>query len=938
MPYTFKHGDRPLDGVTVQRAVGRGGFGEVYYALTDSGKQIALKYLRENPEVELRGISHVMNLKSPHLITIYDVRSGTEGEPFVLMEYVSGPSLRELMLAEPGGLGPQKAAFFVDGVAKGLAYLHERGIVHRDLKPANIFYDDGYVKIGDYGLSKHMSVSKHSGQTVSVGTVHYMAPEIGSGSYSKAIDIYALGVILFELLTGNLPFTGSSMGEILMRHLSDRPDLSGIPEPFASVISKALAKDPKDRYQDADEMIDALRQVGEVSDSIASFDPATLTRGPRVPEAMDPERTMTTPPRVPPPPPPLDARASFGTEGASERLIRRLRDKADQVARRVEEKLDRRERKRVEKARAKEVAARTGRRGQFFILIAVAAAVGIGLSLLGSPERREERAVALVFTILAGTFGPLLAYFKFLLRSPARSRMWDRLTYVGVTVLFMIPAFGVASESGEGMMGATFAPLAAIFLCDWTSRIEAGRRGQVNGGAAFWAGLVGLIAASFAGSHTYYVAAACVCATMSLLAQAGASMWPVVPGSAPRWQAGGRRGPRAAAWAAHIGGHHAAAAGVEHGHHAAPATERHAAVGDSAGVGQTASLEPRNPAVRAVFGVLCTLLMVGSLGAFFVLVITTPSCADDCSGLLFGTLSGVACLPFLLSKALHRYKMPLWRGTLRMLIVSLSLLLASGMIAIISFQPMPDDELGAAIFGLVVGGATAVVALCIPGRKWRGQPAVRTATGVDVAHTPPPLPAATRRMDEVTTPPDESRADEVDTAFRPSAPVVIDAASPSFVGRAANAGMLFFGKLFLLIGVVLALSYGALPKRVLNSLDDNNIHVSDEAREVITDGIPAPLLLGVAAAGCALLLFARRRGGGMHMLRGCLGCALGLGAVVGALGPAAGEWETLLSSSDWTTLDWDEIAQPLLATAIPLVAAFVLLSWPGRRQDKAVVV
>ena len=199
--YVFKHGDRPLEGITIQRAVGRGGFGEVYYALRDSGKQIALKYLRENPEIELRGIDHVMNLKSPYLIGVHDVLRNAADEPFVVMEYVSGPSLRELMIAEPGGLGLQKAAFFLKGIARGLSYLHERGIVHRDLKPGNIFYDDGYVKIGDYGLSKHMSVSKHSGQTVSVGTVHYMAPEIGSGSYSKAIDIYALGVILFEMLS-----------------------------------------------------------------------------------------------------------------------------------------------------------------------------------------------------------------------------------------------------------------------------------------------------------------------------------------------------------------------------------------------------------------------------------------------------------------------------------------------------------------------------------------------------------------------------------------------------------------------------------------------------------------------------------------------------------------------------------------------------------------
>ncbi len=311
MAYTFKHGDRPLEGVTVQRAVGRGGFGEVYYALTDSGKQVALKYLRENPEIELRGIGNVMNLKSPYLVTIYDVRNSANGDPFVIMEYVGGPSLRELLNAEPGGFSVQKAAFFLSGIGKGLSYLHERGIVHRDLKPANIFYDDGYVKIGDYGLSKHISVSQHSGQTVSVGTVHYMAPEIGSGSYTKAIDIYALGVILFEMLTGRLPFSGSSMAEILMRHVRDNPDLSGVPAPFGPVIAKALAKEPHDRYQDADEMLAAVMETAELGDSVARFDVSTLAHVPRDVDAADVAETVTSP--RPPPVPPLDAREAAPT-------------------------------------------------------------------------------------------------------------------------------------------------------------------------------------------------------------------------------------------------------------------------------------------------------------------------------------------------------------------------------------------------------------------------------------------------------------------------------------------------------------------------------------------------------------------------------------------------------------------------------------------------
>ncbi len=277
MVFTFKHGDRPLEGYEIQRGVGQGGFGEVYYAVSDGGREVALKYLRNNPEVELRGIAQCINLKSPHLVSIFDVKQNKDGEYFVIMEYISGPSLRDMLIAEPKGLGTAKAAFFTREIAKGLSYLHDRGIVHRDLKPGNIFYDDGYVKIGDYGLTKFIAVSRHSAQTASVGTVHYMAPEVGSGNYSKPIDIYALGVILYEMLLGRVPYEGSSMAEVLMKHLMQQPEVSGRPAPFPDVIRKALAKDPKDRFQEADEMVRAIFEVEDVQKSMMGFEPASLT-------------------------------------------------------------------------------------------------------------------------------------------------------------------------------------------------------------------------------------------------------------------------------------------------------------------------------------------------------------------------------------------------------------------------------------------------------------------------------------------------------------------------------------------------------------------------------------------------------------------------------------------------------------------------------------
>jgi serine/threonine protein kinase len=275
--YRYHHGDRPLDGYTIQRGAGRGGFGEVYYALSDSGREVALKVVHTYEQIELRGIGQCMNLKSPHLVAIFDVKYGNDGRPWVIMEYVNGPSLRELLDAAPAGLGVQKAAFFLREIGKGLTELHDCGIVHRDLKPANIFFENGYVKIGDYGLSKLIGPNLHSGQTITVGTVHYMAPEIGAGRYNLQIDVYAMGALLYEMLTGQVPYLGSSPAEVLMKHLNSQVDTTGIEEPFATVIRKAMAKDPADRYASVQEMVEAVFGAEHVRNSVSQFSPDSLS-------------------------------------------------------------------------------------------------------------------------------------------------------------------------------------------------------------------------------------------------------------------------------------------------------------------------------------------------------------------------------------------------------------------------------------------------------------------------------------------------------------------------------------------------------------------------------------------------------------------------------------------------------------------------------------
>ena len=280
--FTYPSGAQPLEGYTIKRGVGHGGFGEVYYAMSDAGKEVAIKLIRRNLDVELRGIRHCLNLKHPNLLSVFDIREDAQGDNWVVMEFVAGQALDEVVAANPTGMPTERALFWIHGIGAGVSHLHDHGVVHRDLKPGNIFNDQGVVKIGDYGLSKFISCSRRSGQTESIGTVHYMAPEVANGRYGKEIDVYALGVVLYEMLTGRVPFEGESVGEVLMKHLTAPPDVSMLSEPYRSVVAKALEKDPVKRYSSAGEMLADLPKPQQVYDygpaptagSATSYDPA----------------------------------------------------------------------------------------------------------------------------------------------------------------------------------------------------------------------------------------------------------------------------------------------------------------------------------------------------------------------------------------------------------------------------------------------------------------------------------------------------------------------------------------------------------------------------------------------------------------------------------------------------------------------------------------
>src|SRR5262245_42158253 len=261
MKFTYCSGQRPLDGYVLKRGIGKGGFGEVYFGVSDGGKEVALKLLRGNSDVELRGVAQCLNLKHPNLVDLYDLRHDNQGDAWVVMEYVSGEPLNVVLNRHPGGVPIELATQWFAALARAVIYLHDHGIVHRDLKPGNIFIENGTVKVGDYGLCKFMSGTQGGRHSQSVGTVHYMAPEISNGNYNKQVDVYAAGVILYEMLTGKVPFDGESAGEILMKHLTAPPDLSKVPSPFVSVLAKALAKNPAARYNTMAEFLRAVENL-----------------------------------------------------------------------------------------------------------------------------------------------------------------------------------------------------------------------------------------------------------------------------------------------------------------------------------------------------------------------------------------------------------------------------------------------------------------------------------------------------------------------------------------------------------------------------------------------------------------------------------------------------------------------------------------------------
>lgn len=253
--------------------IGTGGMADVYKAIdTILNREVAVKILRgelaHDPMTLLRfqrEASAASKLSHPNVVDVYDVGE-SEGRHYIVMEYVRGRTLKQL-IAQRGALHVEEAIDIMLQLTDAVAMAHAKHIIHRDIKPQNVLVkDDGTVKITDFGIAvAHDAVQLTQNHTV-MGSAHYLAPETTRGEAPTiAVDIYALGIVFYELLSGTVPFHGNNPTEIAVRHLREKmPYIRDfnptIPQSVENIILKATAKRVEQRYGSAQDMIEDLKQ------------------------------------------------------------------------------------------------------------------------------------------------------------------------------------------------------------------------------------------------------------------------------------------------------------------------------------------------------------------------------------------------------------------------------------------------------------------------------------------------------------------------------------------------------------------------------------------------------------------------------------------------------------------------------------------------------
>lgn len=262
-----------IAGFEVLQRLGGGAFGEVYKVRKlSTGKSLAIKFLNLGEgdqsrlvDRELEHVKHLANIDHQNLVSIEDLGL-VLGRPYLVMGFGGERTLAH-ELAE-GALDPRDALTIFVQVCRGVVALHERRVVHFDLKPGNVFLRGDVAKVGDYGLAKLLADGR---QTLSMGrgTPQYMAPEILRSRADLRADVYSLGVVLYECLTGELPYKSEGGTGLVVRTVDDAPPFPpDIPKPLADLTRACLRLDPDDRPQTVREILDRLGQGASHEDQI----------------------------------------------------------------------------------------------------------------------------------------------------------------------------------------------------------------------------------------------------------------------------------------------------------------------------------------------------------------------------------------------------------------------------------------------------------------------------------------------------------------------------------------------------------------------------------------------------------------------------------------------------------------------------------------------
>ena len=265
-------GQKINDRYEIIKTIGEGGMANVYLANdTILDRKVAIKVLRgdlSNDEKFIRRFKRealsVSNLSHPNIVEVYDVGE-EDGNYYIVMEYIEGKTLKQL-LQKRGALTLNEVIDIMTQLTDGLAHAHEAYIIHRDIKPQNIMIEDnGLVKITDFGIAVALNSTQLTQTNSVMGSVHYLPPEQanGKGSTVKS-DIYSLGILMYELLTGSVPFKGDTAVEIALKHMKEkipsiRKQNPTIPQSVENIVLKATAKNPKNRYDNVRDMYKDLQ-------------------------------------------------------------------------------------------------------------------------------------------------------------------------------------------------------------------------------------------------------------------------------------------------------------------------------------------------------------------------------------------------------------------------------------------------------------------------------------------------------------------------------------------------------------------------------------------------------------------------------------------------------------------------------------------------------